>query len=89
MIGKLEKNISKPKELWKTLKSLGFSKTEVSASKVCLEREGKLTFDSKENSEIFKDFFSNLATNLVSKRPPAPKKFGMDSVEAYYSGMHN
>ena len=43
-----------------------------------------MTFDPKENSEIFKDFFSNLAMNLVSKLPPAPKKFGMDSVEAYY-----
>ena len=82
--GKLENNVGKPKELWKTLKSLGFSKTEVSASKTCLEREGRLSFDPKENSEIFKDFFSNLATNLVSKLPPAPKKFGMDTVEAYY-----
>ena len=80
----MENNIGKPKELWKTLKSLGFSKTEVSASKTCLEREGKLSFDPKENSEIFKDFFSKLATNLVNKLPPAPKKFGMDTVEAYY-----
>ena len=68
--------------MWKTRKSLGFSKTEVSASKMCLESEGKLSFDPKENSEIFKDFFSKLATNLLSKLPLAPKKFGMDTVEA-------
>ncbi|MFM1566744.1 MAG: RNA-directed DNA polymerase, partial [SAR86 cluster bacterium] len=82
--GKLDDNIGKPKELWKTLKSLGCSKKDVSASKICLKKEDKMSFDSKENSESFKDFFSNLASNLVNKLPPAPKKFEMNTVEAYY-----
>ncbi len=55
--GKLENNTGKPKELWKTLKSLGFSKTEVSASKTCLESEGNLT--PKRTLKFLKTFSQN------------------------------
>ena len=82
---KLDENLGKPKELWKTLKSLGLSETKASGSKIGLaKKKDEISFDPKENSEIFKDFFANLASNLVSKLPPAPMKFGMNTVEAYY-----
>ena len=84
MKNKLDENIGKPKELWKTLKSLGLSKTNKSDTKMCLKNEDGTSFESKKTSEIFKDFFSNLAGNLLNKLPSAPKKFGMSTVEAYY-----
>ena len=84
MKNKLDENIGKPKELWKTLKSLGLSKTNKSDTKICLKNEDGTSFESKKTSEIFKDFFSNLAGNLLNKLPSAPKKFGMSTVEAYY-----
>ena len=36
---KLEQNIGKPKELWKTLKSLGLPSKKTPVSKICLNKE--------------------------------------------------
>ena len=69
VIGKLNDNIGKPKELWKSLKSLGLPSKESSSATICLEKDGILSFDPKTNAEIFKDFYSNLANNLVKKLP--------------------
>ena len=82
--GKLDDNIGKPKELWKTLKSLGLSVTNKSGAKICLKAENELSFDPKTNSEIFMKFFANLASDLVKKLPAPPNKFGMNTVKAYY-----
>ena len=71
--GKLNDNIGKPKELWKSLKSLGLPSKANSAATICLEKDGILSFDPKTNAEIFKDFYSNLANNLVKKLPTPPK----------------
>ena len=80
---KLEENIGRPKELWRTLKSLGLSKTN-SSPKICLEKDNNLSFDHKEIAETFKDYFSNLASNLVVELPTPPGKFGIESVKGYY-----
>jgi len=54
MKNKLDENLGKPRELWKTLKSLGFSKTNTPGSKIGLEtNKDEIYFDSKENSEFF------------------------------------
>ena len=82
--GKLDENIGKPKELWKTLKSLGLSETKKSGAKICLKKDNKFSSDSKTNSETFMDFFSNLASDLINKLPAAPNRFGMNTVETYY-----
>ena len=74
VIGKLNDNIGKPKELWKSLKSLGLPSKESSSAMICLEKDGILSFDPKTNAEIFKDFYSNLANNLVKKLPTPPPK---------------
>ena len=84
IVGKLEDNVGKSKELWKTLKSLGLSKRPKTASKICLETNNVLSFDGKTNAETFKEFYANLASDLVNKLPPAAKRFGMDSVKRYY-----
>ena len=73
-IGKLDDNIGKPKELWKSLKSLGLPSKANSSATICHEKDGILSFDPKTNAETFKDFYSNLANNLVkSSQPPPPK----------------
>ena len=52
---KLNQNIGKPKELWKSLKSLGLPSKQQSSSTICLEKDGILSFDHKANAEIFRD----------------------------------
>ena len=62
---KLTENIGKPKELWKTLKSLGLPSKKSHESKICLKGNDSIKFDDAENASIFKDFFSKLADDLV------------------------
>ena len=66
---KLSENIGKPKELWKSLNSLGLSSKNKSRSKICLNENGNLNFEPKANANIFKNFFSNLADELLNKLP--------------------
>ena len=80
---KIKDNIGKPKELWKTINSLGLS-TKTSGSKICLKNKENLSFDPKTNAGIFKDFFTNLAANLLEKLPNPSNKFGINSVKLYY-----
>ena len=72
VVGKLNENIGKPKELWKSLKSLGLPSKQDKPSKICLKKDGEHCFDDKINSNIFKDFFSTLAKELVNKLPNPP-----------------
>ena len=86
--GKLNENIGKPKELWKSLKSLGLPSKKSSCSTICLEKDRILSFDPKANAEIFKDFYSNLANDLVKKLPNPPNKYGKDAVKKYYENLN-
>ena len=70
---KLNQNIGKPKELWKSLKSLGLPSKQQSSSTICLEKYSILSFDHKANAKIFKDFYSNLASDLVKKASQPPE----------------
>ena len=81
---KLKENIGKPKELRKALKSLGLPSKKSSSFNICLEKDNKIHFDDKTNSNTFKEFYCNLASDLVNKLPPPSRKFGMNSVRNYY-----
>ena len=59
-----------------------------SCSTICLEKDGILSFDPKANAEIFKDFYSNLANDLVKKLPNPPNKYGKDAVKKYYENLN-
>ena len=63
----LRQKINKPKELWKTLKSLGLPSKAVTASRICLKDKKELVFNATQNCSIFKNYFSSLTQNLVSK----------------------
>ena len=56
---KLKEDISKPKELWKALKSLGLLCKKGSISNICLKKDGKTSFD-EINANNFKEIFSKL-----------------------------
>ena len=85
---KLNQNIGKPKELWKSLKSLGLPSKQQSSSTVCLEKDSILSFDHKANAEIFIDFYSNLANDPVIKLLNPPNKFGTGTVREYHKNLN-
>ena len=85
---KLTENAGKPKELWKTLRKLGVPSKEHSMSTISLKKDGKILFDSTSICEIFKDFFANLATDLLKKLQAPTNLFGMNSVQKYYSHLN-
>ena len=87
---KLKENIGKPKELWKALKSLGLpSKKGSNMTNICLKKDDKISFDEKTNANSLKDFYCNLASDLLHKLPPPSKKFGITSVRNYYQTILN
>ena len=59
-----------------------------SSATICLEKDGILSFDPKTNAEIFKNFYSNLANNLVKKLPTPPNKYGKTAVNNYYKKLN-
>ena len=89
ILEELNSNIGKPKELWKSLKSLGLPTKSDTLSNICLEKDNNLSFDSKTNAEIFKDIFSKLANDLVEKLPASTNRFGIDSIISYYKNLRN
>ena len=50
---KLANNRSKPKELWKTLKSLGLSSDKARKSKTYLKKDVAIQFEGLENAKTF------------------------------------
>ena len=86
---KLKENIGKPKELWKALKSLGLPSKKRSISNICLKKDDKISFDDKTNANTFKEFYCNLASDLVAKLPSPSNRFGITSVRKYYQDVLN
>ena len=84
----LQENIGKPKELWKTLQGLGLKSNSKRPQNICLKTEDGVSFDTETNANIFKNFFSNLAENLVKKLPKSKNVFGLKSVETYYKNFN-
>ena len=82
----LADSIGNPKELWKNLKKLGLSSKDGKA-KICLGKKDDVCFDAKENAETFKNFYANLANDLLEKLPPPTNKFGSDSVKEFYKPL--
>ena len=84
----LQKDTNNPKELWKALKNLGMPSQVSHQLKICLRGNILLQFNEKKNANIFKDFYSNLAADLVNRLPAAKNILGMNSVKEYYSALN-
>ena len=78
---KLTENIGISKELWKTMKKLGLPSKKEGQAKICLGKEGNISFDAKSNAEIFLNLFADLAMNLVRQLPLPTNIFGTNSVK--------
>ena len=68
--------------MWKALESLGLLSKKGTISNICLKKDNKICFD-KTNANTFKEFFCNLASDLVAKLPLPSKRFGLDTVRNY------
>ena len=84
---KLHERIGKPKKLWEVLKSLSLpnktSSCEVSALKV----NKTVQHDTNLVLGVFKDYYSNVAGNLLKKLPKPPNKFTLNTVFQHYKGI--
>ena len=52
-----------------------------------MEKDGNISFDTGTNAGIFKDFYSNLAGNIVKQLPTATSKYCMNYVRDYYNNI--
>ena len=57
---KLKENIAKPKDLWKTLKSLGLSKKFLLVQTNAIEDNKRFKYDFKSVAQTLAKFCSNL-----------------------------
>ena len=73
--------------MWKALKSLGLTSKKGTILNICLKKDDKICFDDKTNANAFKEFFWNLASDLVAKLPPPSNRFGSDIVHNYYKDI--
>ena len=81
-------NISKPKKLWQSLKKLGLPCKNGPTSTICLGTNENISFENKENAEKFKNFYENLATDLLNKLPLPANEFNKDKVNEYYQHLN-
>ena len=81
----LGKNRNKPKELWKTLKSLGLSSDKARRSKISLKKDGAIQFEAQESANTFKRFYSKLADGLQEKLPKGPTNFTSQTTKNFYA----
>ena len=84
---KLSETISKPKELWESLKSMGIPKRTVISNLNAIEENNSLTYGTHSISKICKNSFSNIAKSLLIKLPNPPDKYNVQSVLRYYSSF--
>ena len=63
---------------------MGLPSKAVTPSKICLKEKNKIVFNATKNCSIFKNYFSRLAQNLVSKLPLLPNIFTESKIASYY-----
>ena len=81
---RLNDSIGKPRELWKALKSPGLpSKTSVCGT-IALKVKNTTSFETISTLDVFKNYYSTLADNLLKKLPTPPNRYTFNSVIQYY-----
>ena len=83
---KFRENVGKPKKLLKALKSVGLPSK---INQISLKGGEKISYGEKANNNSFKNFYANLALNLVNNFRHASNKFNLDSVLDYYKRFLN
>ena len=81
---KNEKNANNSQELWKAINtSFKMKSGKVNQSKIALWKDGAIQFEPIKNANNFKDFYSDLARNIVRKLPVALSKFNNNLMKQY------
>ena len=62
---------------------MGLPSKAVTASNICLKDKNKIVFNATKNCSIFKNYFSILAHNLVSKLPLSSNIFTESKIASY------
>ena len=87
---KIEENRNNPRKLWQQLKELGYKNKGNEGAKIILKINDEICHDSRTIADHFNEFFTTVATNLVSKLPKAIYKFSVDShlFKEFYSSRN-
>ena len=83
----MTESICKPKDLWKTLKSLGLPNKVSSCEVKFLKNNNTVKHDVNSVLEGFKSYYSALVENLVKLLPKPPNKYSIKTVIKYYEHM--
>ena len=70
--------------MWKALKSLALISKKATILNICFKKDDKICIDDRTNANNFKEFFCNLASDLVSKLPPPSNRFESNTTRNYY-----
>ena len=76
---KIEENKNDSKKLWQQLKTLGYSNKTKGETKVVLDTDGEMCFDSNRVANYINEFYTSIASSLVNKLPPAKNIFSTES----------
>ena len=76
--------ISKPIELWKALKSIGLLRKTSVCGTTALKVKNTTSFETKSKLDVFKNYYSSLADNLLKKLLTPPNRYTFNSVIQYY-----
>ena len=82
----LRENVGKPKELWRTLKSLGLDekgKPPADVNVILKKADGALSSSPEDTANLFKSFYANLADGLLKVLPKPKHLFGATSVAKF------
>ena len=63
---------------------MGLPSKAVTASNICLKDKNEIVFNATKNCSIFKNYFSSLVHNLLSKLPLSPNIFTESKIASYY-----
>ena len=63
---------------------MGLPSKAVTASNICLKDKNEIVFNTTKTCFIFKNYFSSLPQNSVSKLPSSPNIFAQSKVASYY-----
>ena len=84
---KIGKNTNNSMELWKNLKSLGMKSGKVNHLNIVLKKDGAIQFEPTKNANTFKDFYPDLADNVIRKLPDVFSNFNNNLTKQYYMNV--
>ena len=76
---KIEEHKNDSKKLWQQLKTLGYSNKTKGETKVVLDIDGEISFDSNRVVNYINEFYTSIASSLVNKLSPTRNVFSTES----------